>query len=74
MKLSDLEWFERTPEHHYGRAKDGKEYCISWKTGKLEEVPKGTIWPNWFGSYMSQVEEELAKAKEYARKEYGVAV
>jgi len=71
MNLSDYEWFERTPESHYARDKDGKEYCISAKTGELKEVPKGTIWPSWFPSDMVEVEQELVKAREYAEKEYG---
>lgn len=68
MKLSDLEWYERTPESFYGTDKKGNVYGISYKTGEIEPRPDVTIDPMWFGADESEVERELAKAKEYAGK------
>jgi len=71
MKLTDLEWFERTPESFYGQDKDGNVYGISWKTGEIVPRPDVSIDPMWFGANDIEVEQTLAKAKEYAEKEYG---
>jgi len=59
MKISDLKWYERTPKHHYGLAKDGKVYGISFR-GELVHFPDQTIDLSWFVSMMLEVRHEKA--------------
>jgi hypothetical protein len=72
MELADLIWWERTPESFYGEDEDGNVYGINYKTGEIEPRTDVFIDIMWPGANMTEVEQTLAKAKEYAEKEYGV--
>jgi hypothetical protein len=72
MKWQDLTWWEHTPESFFGQDKKGNVYGINYKTGEIELRPDVTIDIMWFGANDNEVERELAKAKEYAEKNYGI--
>jgi len=69
MKWQDLTWWEHTPDSFFGQDKDGKVYGINRETGEIVPTPDVRIDLMWSGAYDSQIEQALAKAKEYAEKE-----
>ena len=71
MKLEDLTWWEHTPESFFGEDEDGNVYGISRKTGEIVPTPDVFIDIMWPGANMTEVEQFIAKVKEYAEKEYG---
>jgi hypothetical protein len=66
MKLSDYEWFEKTPELIFAKDKKGNEYILG-VGGKLRAVEKGSIWPNWYYADMPFVKQCIKREKEKSR-------
>jgi len=75
LNVKDLKWWEMSDEYYCGTEKD-KEYkgygdfnvyAIDWHSGEIVLRPDINFNPMWFGADERLVEEELAKAKEYAK-------
>jgi len=65
INLSDYEWFENGPDFIYAKDKKGNEYALG-KGGKLFDIPKGSIYPNFSYTEHSFVKQYIERERQKA--------
>jgi hypothetical protein len=68
MELKDLKLYLDDSDDVWGIDKDGNEYTLSYKTGNLIPVEKGSVDPYWGGCTLEEAKSKQAEIKSGLKK------